>query len=338
MRKDVHERFGGFDESMDALFDVDYCIRLQLGGIELRLVPTAVMHYRYRERPRAIFDQARRYSEAAALLQKRYGQPATTPLKWPFEHWKAVAKAPERTTARAARGSPLAPRLAARAPPRERASPGAGGMTTLPAVTRAAGLDRDAVLQHRPLHRGDAQERGGAGLPENRAHRPRLRLDGRDAVDPRALPVGEVVEWIRGVTEKVNRGFELTQGEIVAWINADDVYLPGAFRKAVAAFLDEPEVALVYCNYLDIDENSVEIGRRPSRQCTAAELVDERTGFRTRRRSSGGTPCLPSGSLIPVTSSSRTGSSGSGSRSSSRSAMSTTTGRRSESAAASGPT
>ena len=93
VRKDVHERFGGFDESMDALFDVDYCIRLQLGGIELRLVPHAVMHYRYRERPRAIFDQARRYSEAAALLQRRYGQPATTPLKWPFEHWKAVAKA-----------------------------------------------------------------------------------------------------------------------------------------------------------------------------------------------------------------------------------------------------
>lgn len=93
VRKKVHERFGGFDESMDVLFDVDYCIRLQLGGIELRLVPDAVMHYRYRDRPRAIFQQARRYADAAALLQKRYGEPATTPLKWPFEHWKAVAKA-----------------------------------------------------------------------------------------------------------------------------------------------------------------------------------------------------------------------------------------------------
>lgn len=93
VRKEVHERFGGFDESMDVLFDVDYCIRLQLGGIELRLVPDAVMHYRYRDRPRAIFQQARRYADAAALLQKRYGEPATTPLKWPFEHWKAVAKA-----------------------------------------------------------------------------------------------------------------------------------------------------------------------------------------------------------------------------------------------------
>jgi glycosyltransferase involved in cell wall biosynthesis len=89
------------------------------------------------------------------------------------------------------------------------------------------------------------------------------------------FPSVNVVTDPRGVTAKVNRGFELAQGEIVAWINADDMYRPGAFRKAVAAFLDEPEVALVYCNYLDVDENSVEIGRRPSRQCTAAELVDE---------------------------------------------------------------
>jgi glycosyltransferase involved in cell wall biosynthesis len=78
-----------------------------------------------------------------------------------------------------------------------------------------------------------------------------------------------------GVTAKVNRGFELARGEIVAWINADDFYLPGAVRKAVETFLDAPEVALVYCNYLDVDADSVEIARRKSRQCTAAELVDE---------------------------------------------------------------
>lgn len=103
VRKDVHDRFGGFDESMDVLFDVDYCIRLQLGGVELRLVPEAVMHYRYRERPRAIFEQARRYAEGAALLQKRYGEPATTAVKWPFEHWKAVAKELPRAHGRAGR-------------------------------------------------------------------------------------------------------------------------------------------------------------------------------------------------------------------------------------------
>ena len=88
-------------------------------------------------------------------------------------------------------------------------------------------------------------------------------------------PSVQVVTDPRGVTAKVNRGFELARGEVVAWINADDFYLPGAVSKAVATFLAEPETALVYCNYLDVDEESVEIARRPSRQCTAAELVDE---------------------------------------------------------------
>jgi glycosyltransferase involved in cell wall biosynthesis len=88
-------------------------------------------------------------------------------------------------------------------------------------------------------------------------------------------PSVQVVSDPRGVTAKVNRGFELARGQIVAWINADDYYLPGAVRKAVTTFLETPETALVYCNYLDVDEASVEIARRRSRQCTAADLVDE---------------------------------------------------------------
>jgi glycosyltransferase involved in cell wall biosynthesis len=78
-----------------------------------------------------------------------------------------------------------------------------------------------------------------------------------------------------GVTAKVNLGLELARGEIVAWINADDYYLPGAVRKAVTAFLEAPEAALVYSNYLDVDADSNELGRRKSKQSTAAELIDE---------------------------------------------------------------
>jgi glycosyltransferase involved in cell wall biosynthesis len=101
--KAVHERFGGFDESMEVLFDVDYCIRLHLSRIKLQLVPDAVMHYRYRDDWRGIFEQARRYADGGALLQKRYGEPATTAWAWPFEHWKAVARAVPRAHRRAGR-------------------------------------------------------------------------------------------------------------------------------------------------------------------------------------------------------------------------------------------
>jgi glycosyltransferase involved in cell wall biosynthesis len=79
-----------------------------------------------------------------------------------------------------------------------------------------------------------------------------------------------------GVSEKVNHGFEIAQGEIIAWINADDYYLPGAISKAVAALRDRPEAALVYCNYLHVDEDSVEVERERSKQAGLRELLEER--------------------------------------------------------------
>ena len=39
-----------------------------------------------------------------------------------------------------------------------------------------------------------------------------------------------------GQYHAVNKGIDATDGEIIAWINSDDVYLPGAFWKVVAFF------------------------------------------------------------------------------------------------------
>jgi glycosyltransferase involved in cell wall biosynthesis len=65
------------------------------------------------------------------------------------------------------------------------------------------------------------------------------------------------VRWVsepdRGQTEAINKGWKQTTGDIVAWLNADDFYYPGALRQ-VAAFLDaHPDVDGVYgdCDYVD---------------------------------------------------------------------------------------
>lgn len=79
-----------------------------------------------------------------------------------------------------------------------------------------------------------------------------------------------------GVSEKVNHGFEIAQGEIIAWINADDYYLPGAISKAVTALREHPDAALVYCNYLHVDEDSVEVERTRSKRAGLRELLEER--------------------------------------------------------------
>jgi len=79
-----------------------------------------------------------------------------------------------------------------------------------------------------------------------------------------------------GLTDKINHGFSIAQGEIVACLNADDYYLPGAIAKAVEALKRNPEAALVYCNFLHVDEHSVEIERMRSKQASFQQLLEER--------------------------------------------------------------
>lgn len=64
-----------------------------------------------------------------------------------------------------------------------------------------------------------------------------------------------------GQSQAINRGFMRTRGEIMAWLNSDDLLLPGALNTVVDYFSRHPEVDVVYGNRLLIDEDDLEIGR-----------------------------------------------------------------------------
>lgn len=50
----------------------------------------------------------------------------------------------------------------------------------------------------------------------------------------------------RGQTEAVNKGFARVSGDLVAWVNGDDAYIPDAVDRAIG-FLDaNPEVGAIY--------------------------------------------------------------------------------------------
>jgi len=67
-----------------------------------------------------------------------------------------------------------------------------------------------------------------------------------------------------GTADAVNRGFRKAKGEILAWIGADDLYLPGAVSTAVAALLDDPGAVVVYGGGYWIDEHGRTLGRYPT--------------------------------------------------------------------------
>ncbi len=63
------------------------------------------------------------------------------------------------------------------------------------------------------------------------------------------------------------------KGEIVAWLNSDDYYLPGAVAAAVKAFDENPDVAMVYADMLAVDEHGQTFNTLRFRQLTLEDLL-----------------------------------------------------------------
>ena len=70
-----------------------------------------------------------------------------------------------------------------------------------------------------------------------------------------------VSEPDRGQAEAINKGFRRTHGDILAWLNSDDLYLPGAVQKAVTVLQANPELGLVYGDAITIDESGHPLNR-----------------------------------------------------------------------------
>ena len=70
-----------------------------------------------------------------------------------------------------------------------------------------------------------------------------------------------VSEKDRGQTDAINKGFARAKGEILAWLNSDDTYEPGAVSAAVKYLQEHPKVGMVYgdCNF--INESGRVIGK-----------------------------------------------------------------------------
>jgi len=87
-----------------------------------------------------------------------------------------------------------------------------------------------------------------------------------------------------GQAEAINRAFARTSGELMAWLNSDDLLLPGSLAYVACYFAAHPDVDVVYGNRLMIDENDDQIGawilpKHDDLILTLADYVPQETLF-----------------------------------------------------------
>ena len=76
-----------------------------------------------------------------------------------------------------------------------------------------------------------------------------------------------------GQAEAINKGFARARGEILAWLNSDDYYLPDTVSAVVRCFEENPDVVMAYGDMLAVDGNGQTINLLKYKQLSLEDLL-----------------------------------------------------------------
>jgi glycosyltransferase involved in cell wall biosynthesis len=97
----------------------------------------------------------------------------------------------------------------------------------------------------------------------------------------RVLEQAKGVKWVsepdRGQADALNKALVMAHGEIVGWLNSDDVYTDGAVARALAVLDADPALDMVYGHSDKIDEKGRIIGRVDAVPVDLADLLAHAT-------------------------------------------------------------
>jgi glycosyltransferase involved in cell wall biosynthesis len=90
---------------------------------------------------------------------------------------------------------------------------------------------------------------------------------------------GDRVQWLSeadaGQTDAINKGLRLTNGEIVGYLNSDDILLPEAIARLVEHLRNHPECDLVYGDADYIDAQDRVTGAYPTTDYSFERLMED---------------------------------------------------------------
>jgi len=83
--------------------------------------------------------------------------------------------------------------------------------------------------------------------------------------------------WIsekdRGQADAINKGLARAKGDILAWLNSDDYYLPNTISAVVKCFEENPDVVMVYGDMLAVNGNGQTINVIKYKQLALEDLI-----------------------------------------------------------------
>jgi glycosyltransferase involved in cell wall biosynthesis len=81
---------------------------------------------------------------------------------------------------------------------------------------------------------------------------------------------GGKLRWLSegdsGPANAINKALRLARGELVGWLNSDDLYVPGAIATAAAYLASHPEMVMVYGEAEHVDATGARLGAYPTRR------------------------------------------------------------------------
>lgn len=85
---------------------------------------------------------------------------------------------------------------------------------------------------------------------------------------------GAKLRWISekdsGPANAINKALRLARGNIIGWLNSDDLYAPGAVSKAVQCLMANPDMLMVYGEGEHVDTQGKLLGRYPTQPPSAS--------------------------------------------------------------------